>query len=127
MDQATVKQLKQLVGEVVEEKIEQQVGKIVEGKIHQQVGKIVEEKIHQQVGKIVEQKLDEKLEEKLAPIYAWQKKADEKFANLPKEIMLIFGEGFDAVASGRLHNLEEQSEDHEKRIKKLEKTTFAAH
>src|ERR1700750_2540938 len=98
MDDKFAKQLKTIVGEVVEEKIEQQVGKIV----------------------------DEKLEEKLAPIYAWQKKADEKFANLPKEIMLIFGEGFDAVASPRLHDLEEQTEDHEKRIKKLEKTNFVA-
>jgi hypothetical protein len=72
----------------------------------------------------LEAKLEEKLNEKLAPIYVWQKKADEKFANLPKEIMLIFGEGFDAVASPRLHDLEEQSDDHEQRIKKLEKKQF---
>lgn len=81
------------------------------------VGDVVEEKIEQKVGKIVEEKLEQKLEEKLKPLY-------QRIDRIPDEMIQIFNDGFEALVSRRLNDVEETAENHEKRLKKLEKSSF---
>lgn len=104
MDDNFIIQLKNVVGEVVEEKLEIKLEEKLETKLEQKLDQKLEEKL--------DRKLEEKLDRKLAPIY-------QRLDDIPAEMISTFNQGFDSVISKRLYSVEESTTSLNQSVKKL--------